>query len=108
MKSSLLTLRVRRFRKEKDPPQWIGIFQVEIRKGMNLLEALLRIQDEQDGTLAFLILSGRFGSYEINGKVLACRTHAETFGKPLFIGPFTFGDSRPHCGYVSFSSAIKK
>ena len=53
MKSSLLTLRIKRFHKEKIPQQWMETFQVETRKGMNLLEALLRIQDEQDGTLSF-------------------------------------------------------
>ena len=30
MKSSLLTLRIRRFHKEKDPQQWLETFQVEI------------------------------------------------------------------------------
>ena len=80
MKTSLLTLRVKRFQKEKDPPQWVEIFQVEIRRGMNLLEALLRIQDEQDGTLAFRYScrGAVCGScaMKVNGKiVLACRTH---------------------------------
>jgi succinate dehydrogenase / fumarate reductase iron-sulfur subunit len=63
---------------------------------MNLLEALLRIQDEQDGTLAFRYScrGAVCGScaMKVNGKtVLACRTHAEDFlGKPLFIEPLPY------------------
>ena len=57
-------------------------YRVETRKGMNLLEALLRIQDEQDGTLAFRYScrGAVCGScaMRVNGKVvLACRTHVE-------------------------------
>jgi len=82
MKSSLLTLRIKRFHKEKIPQQWMETFQVETRKGMNLLEALLRIQDEQDGTLSFRYScrGAVCGScaMKVNGElVLACRTHIE-------------------------------
>src|SRR4030043_883334 len=82
MKSSLLTLRIKRFNKEKDPSRWIETFQVETRKGMNLLEALLRIQDEQDGTLTFRYScrGAVCGScaMKVNGELgLACRTHIE-------------------------------
>jgi succinate dehydrogenase / fumarate reductase iron-sulfur subunit len=93
MKSNLLTLKIKRFHKEKDPPQWIETFQVEIRKGMNLLEALTRIQDEQDGTLSFRYScrGAVCGScaMRVNGKdVLACRTHVEDLPeKPAFIEP---------------------
>jgi succinate dehydrogenase / fumarate reductase iron-sulfur subunit len=93
MNPPLLTLRIRRFHKEKDPPQWIETFQVEIRKGMNLLEALMRIQDEQDGTLSFRYScrGAVCGScaMRVNGKdVLACRTHVEDLlEKPAFIEP---------------------
>ena len=93
MKSSLLTLRIRRFRKEKDPQQWLETFQVEIRKGMNLLEALFCIQDEQDGTLSFRYScrGAVCGScaMRVNGKdVLACRTHVEDLlDKPALIEP---------------------
>jgi succinate dehydrogenase / fumarate reductase iron-sulfur subunit len=96
MKSSLLTLRVKRFQKERDTPQWIEIFQVEITKGMNLLEALLRIRDEQDGTLAFRYScrGAVCGScaMKVNGKiVLACRTHVEDFlRKPSLIEPLPY------------------
>jgi succinate dehydrogenase / fumarate reductase iron-sulfur subunit len=88
MKSNLLTLRIKRFNKEKDPPQRIETFEVEVRKGMNLLEALLRIQDEQDGTLAFRYScrGAVCGScaMRVNGKdVLACRTHVEDLLKKL-------------------------
>lgn len=93
MRSQFLTLRIKRFNKEKDPSQWIETFQLETRKGMNLLEALLRIQDEQDGTLAFRYScrGAVCGScaMRVNGKeVLACRTHVEDlFGKPAQIEP---------------------
>ncbi len=93
MKSTFLTLRIKRFHKEKNPPHWIETFQVEIRKGMNLLEALLRIQDEQDETLSFRYScrGAVCGScaMRVNGKdVLACRTHVEDLlEKPAFIGP---------------------
>ena len=93
MKSSLLTLRIGRFHREKNPPQWIEPFQVEIRKGMNLLEALLRIQDEQDGTLSFRYScrGAICGScaMRVDGKdVLACRTHVEDLlEKPALIEP---------------------
>jgi succinate dehydrogenase / fumarate reductase iron-sulfur subunit len=60
---------------------------------MNLLEALLRIQDEQDGTLSFRYScrGAVCGScaMRVNGKdVLACRTHVEDLlEKPAFIEP---------------------
>jgi succinate dehydrogenase / fumarate reductase iron-sulfur subunit len=93
MKSNLLTLRIQRFRPDHDPPQWIETFQVQIRKGMNLLEALLCIQDEQDGTLSFRYScrGAVCGScaMRVNGKdVLACRTHVEDLlEKPALIEP---------------------
>jgi succinate dehydrogenase / fumarate reductase iron-sulfur subunit len=93
MKSNLLTLRIKRFNKEKDPPVWIEPFEVEVRKGMNLLEALLRIQDEQDGAPAFRYScrGAVCGScaMRVNGNdVLACRTHIEDLlGKPVLIEP---------------------
>jgi len=93
MKSSLLTLKIKRFHKEKDPTQWIETFQVEARDGTNLLEALLGIQDEQDETLAFRYScrGAVCGScaMRVNGKdVLACRTHVEDLlEKPALIEP---------------------
>jgi len=93
MESNLLTLRIKRFHKDRDPQQWIETFQVEIGKGMNLLEALLRIQDEQDGTLSFRYScrGAVCGScaMRVNGKdALACRTHVEDLlEKPALIEP---------------------
>jgi succinate dehydrogenase / fumarate reductase iron-sulfur subunit len=89
----LLILRIKRFHKEKDPAHWIETFQVETRKGMNLLEALIKIQDEQDGTLAFRYScrGAVCGScaMRVNGEVvLACRTHVEDLlEKPVLIEP---------------------
>jgi succinate dehydrogenase / fumarate reductase, iron-sulfur subunit len=93
MEFTLLTLKIKRFHEEKDPQQWIETFQVGTRKGMNLLEALLRIQEEQDGTLAFRYScrGAVCGScaMKVNGKlVLACRTQVESLlEKPAFIEP---------------------
>ncbi len=76
---SLLRLKIKRFQKERHPQQWLETFDVKIQKGMNLLEALLRIQDEQDGTLSFRYScrGAVCGScaMKVNGVlVLACRT----------------------------------
>jgi len=96
MNSQFLTLRIRRFHREKDSPQWIETFQVEIRKGMNLLEALIKIQDEQDGTLAFCYScrGAVCGScaIRVNGRVvLACRTHVEDLlEKTVLIEPLPY------------------
>jgi len=96
MVSHLLTLQIKRFHREKDPPQWIETFQVETRKGMNLLEALLRIQDEQDGTLSFRYScrGAVCGScaMQVNGKlVLACRTHVEDLmDRTIYIEPLPY------------------
>ena len=96
MRSSLLTLRIKRFQREKDPSQWIQTFHVEPRKGMNLLEALLKIQDEEDGTLFFRYScrGAVCGScaMKVNGKlVLTCRTPVEgLMGKSIFIEPLPF------------------
>ncbi len=96
MKSNLLSMKIRRFQKDKNPQQWLETFQVETRKGMNLLEALFRIQDEQDGTLSFRYScrGAVCGScaMRVNGKdVLACRTHVEDLlDKPALIEPLPF------------------
>jgi len=93
MRYTPLTLRIKRFHKEKNPPRWVETFRVEIRKGMNLLEALLRIQDEQDETLSFRYScrGAVCGScaMRVNGKdVLACRTHVEDLSeKPALVEP---------------------
>jgi succinate dehydrogenase / fumarate reductase iron-sulfur subunit len=93
---NLLSLKIKRFHKEKDPSQWVEVFQIEPRKGTNLLEALLKIQDEQDGTLSFRYscrgaVCGSCGM-RVNGKlILACRTHVEDLlGKNVFIEPLPF------------------
>jgi succinate dehydrogenase / fumarate reductase iron-sulfur subunit len=91
-----LSLTIKRFHKEKAPPRWVENFQVEPRKGMSLLEALLRIQDDQDGSLSFRYScrGAVCGScaMRVNGKlVLACRTHVEDLlGKPTLIEPLPF------------------
>jgi succinate dehydrogenase / fumarate reductase iron-sulfur subunit len=92
----LLSLRIKRFHKEKDPPRWIETFQVETRRGMNLLEALTKIQDEQDGTLAFRYscrgaVCGSCAMSVDGSVVLACRTHVENLlGKTILIEPLPY------------------
>ena len=92
----LLSVQIKRFHKEKDPPEWIETFQVETRKGMNLLEALLKIQDEQDGTLALRYscrgaVCGSCAMRVDRKVVLACRTHVEDLlGKNALIEPLPY------------------
>jgi len=94
--SGPLTLRITRYQKEKEPPHWLETFFVETRMGMNLLEAFIKIQDEQDETLAFRYScrGAVCGScaMRVNGKViLACRTHVEDLlPKPVLIEPLPY------------------
>jgi len=96
MKPNLLTLRIQRFNPDRNPPHWIETFHVEIRKGMNLLEALLKIQDEQDGTLALRYscrgaVCGSCAMRVDRKVVLACRTHVEDLlGKNALIEPLPY------------------
>lgn len=96
MKSHLLTLRIQRFNPDRDPPRRIEIFRVETRKGMNLLEALIKIQDEQEGSLAlrYSCRGAVCGScaMRVNGRaVLACRTHVQDLlGSPVLIEPLPY------------------
>lgn len=89
----LLTVNIQRFRPDRDPSRWTEAFCVQPRKGMNLLEALLRIQDEDDGTLSFRYScrGAVCGSCAmlVNGQlVLACRTPVESLmGKTVLIKP---------------------
>ena len=96
MNAGILTLQIKRFNPEKDPPGWMETFRIETRKGMNLLEALLRVQDEIDGTLSFRYscrgaVCGSCGM-KVNGElVLACRTHVEShLARPALIEPLPF------------------
>jgi succinate dehydrogenase / fumarate reductase iron-sulfur subunit len=94
--SRLLTLKIQRFHKEKDPASWIQTFELESRKGMNLLEGLLRIQEEQDPSLAFRYScrGAVCGScaMRVDGQVvLACRTSVDgLLKKPVLIEPLPF------------------
>jgi len=89
MKDKLLTFRIKRYNKNKTPSEWIETYRIEKKKGMNLLEALLQIRDEQDGSLGFRYscrgaVCGSCGM-EVNGKpLLACRTILEKLGEDSF------------------------
>lgn len=93
MGKSTLILKIKRYNSEKNPPCWEETFEVETRKGMNLLEALLWVQDEQDPTLSFRYScrGAVCGScaMRVNGElVLACRTPVERLlGKVVLIEP---------------------
>jgi len=96
MNSSTLILKIKRYNPDKNPSGWEETFKVEAKKGMNLLEALLRIQDEQDPTLSFRYscrgaVCGSCGM-KVNGElVLACRTPVERFlGRIPLIEPLPF------------------
>lgn len=92
----LLTARIQRFNADRYPSRWTETFCVQPRSGMNLLEALLRIRDEQDGTLSFRYScrGAVCGSCAmlVNGQlVLACRTPVERLlGKPVLIRPLPY------------------
>lgn len=89
MKDEFLTFKIKRFNKNRAPSQWIEIFQLKKKKGMNLLEALLQIRDEQDESLGFRYscrgaVCGSCGM-KVNGKpLLACRTILEKLGGDSF------------------------
>jgi len=96
MNYRLLTLRIQRFNGDRDPSRWIETYRVETRKGMNLLEALIKIQDEEDGTLAFRYscrgaVCGSCAMSVDGTVVLACRTHVEDLlGKTILIEPLPY------------------
>ncbi len=89
-----VTLRVRRFDPDEDTgtaPRW-SEYEVEVPGGATVLEALLLIQQEQDGTLAFRYScrGAVCGScaMRINGDVsLACRTQVSSLGERIIIEP---------------------
>lgn len=96
MGASILTLKIKRYHPGKEPSCWDESFKVETRKGMNLLEGLLWIQEEQDPTLSFRYscrgaVCGSCGM-EVDGKpVLACRTPVEGLLKnTVRISPLSF------------------
>ena len=96
MSTKMLTLKIKRFDPNRMPPEWVETFSVEYRKGMNLLEALLHIQDEQDGTLSFRYscrgaVCGSCAMKVNKTVVLACRTHVEDFlENPALIAPLPY------------------
>jgi succinate dehydrogenase / fumarate reductase iron-sulfur subunit len=96
MDKSTLVLKIKRYNPERKPPRWEETFTVETKKGMNLLEALLQIQDEQDPTLSLRYscrgaVCGSCGM-KVNGEpVLACHTPVESLlGKTALIEPLPF------------------
>jgi succinate dehydrogenase / fumarate reductase iron-sulfur subunit len=87
------TFRIRRYDPEHDEAPRYEEYALEVPSGMTVLEALLRIQAEQDGTLAFryacrgavcgscaMVMDGEVG--------LACRTQvSDLAGAPVTIEP---------------------
>jgi len=77
--------RILRFDPEQDEGPYFRTYALEVRRGMNVLEALFQIQDEQDGSLSFRYscrgaVCGSCGVL-INGKLdLACRTQLFRLG----------------------------
>jgi succinate dehydrogenase / fumarate reductase iron-sulfur subunit len=74
-----LTVTVQRYNSETEVPPRAEDFRVDVTRGMTVLDALIRIKNEQDGTLAlrYSCRSAICGScaMEINGaEKLACRT----------------------------------
>ena len=85
MDTKRYTFKVRRFDPEKDSEFYYQEYALDVPEGMTVLEALLRIQAEQDGSLAFRYAcrGAVCGSCAmvINGRVdLACRTQVLALG----------------------------
>ena len=85
MDTKRYTFKVRRFDPEKDSEFYYQEYTLDVPEGMTVLEALLRIQAEQDGSLAFRYAcrGAVCGSCAmvINGRVdLACRTQVLALG----------------------------
>ena len=79
MKATTFTFAIERFDPESDEAPHVQEYKIEVTEGMTVLEALLRIQAELDGSLAFRYAcrGAVCGSCAmlINGEVaLACRT----------------------------------
>jgi len=79
MEATTFTFAIERYDPDSDEPPRVQEYEVELTEGMTVLEALLRIQAEQDGSLAFRYAcrGAVCGSCAmlINGDVaLACRT----------------------------------
>ncbi len=81
--------RIHRFNPEKKH-SYVSTFKVPVRKGMTLLQALMYIKDNLDGTLAFrhscrMGICGSCGIM-VNGKpVLACYTQVLHLSSPLLV-----------------------
>ena len=79
------TFKIRRFNPEKDGVPYYEEYSLDVPEGMTVLEALLRLQAEQDGSLAFRYAcrGAVCGSCAmlINGHVdLACRSQVRGLG----------------------------
>jgi succinate dehydrogenase / fumarate reductase iron-sulfur subunit len=86
MAAKNVSFRIRRFNPESDKEPYFQAYALDVPESMTVLEALLRIQAEQDGTLAFRYAcrGAVCGSCAmvINGRVdLACRTQVYPLGK---------------------------
>jgi succinate dehydrogenase / fumarate reductase iron-sulfur subunit len=82
MESRRTTFRIRRFDPARDHAPRYDEYAIDVPEGMTVLEALLRIQAEQDGTLAFRYAcrGAVCGSCAmvLNGEVaLACRAQVQ-------------------------------
>ena len=86
MNTGQYTFRVQRFDPERDEKPRYQEYALAVPEGMTVLEALLRIQAEQDGSLAFRYacrgaVCGSCATV-INGHVdLACRTQVRGLGR---------------------------
>jgi succinate dehydrogenase / fumarate reductase iron-sulfur subunit len=93
MESATFTLLVERYEPAKDEAPHVERFELEVTEGTTVLEALLRIQAEQDGSLAlrYACRGAVCGScaMSINGDVrLACRIQVHGLGeKEIRIAP---------------------
>jgi succinate dehydrogenase / fumarate reductase, iron-sulfur subunit len=87
-----VTLRIKRYDPERKPSSWWSTHQLEAEPSDRVLDLLVRVKDEQDGTLAFRrsCAHGICGSdaMRINGvNGLACKTLLRQTGPRISVEP---------------------
>lgn len=87
-----VTLRIKRYDPERNPSSWWSTHRLEANPSDRVLDLLVRVKDEQDGTLAFRrsCAHGICGSdaMRINGtNGLACKTLLHTTGPRITVEP---------------------
>ncbi|MBN1440017.1 MAG: succinate dehydrogenase iron-sulfur subunit [Anaerolineales bacterium] len=88
----LVTLKIQRFDPERTPSSWWSVFRLEAEPSDRVLDLLIRVKDEMDGTLTFRrsCAHGICGScaMRVNGaNRLACKTLVRDQGRNITVEP---------------------